>query len=280
MHRFGRSAQKKMNDRWGGAFILAVVLAVVGAWQLGTYLGDMGQKKAATEPVPDMENVGSLNGLTGSTTAAMTPHEFQIHFVQVGAFRSEGAARNLAKNLSEAGYTAATTPKGSGGLVKVYAGPYMSATEAADARSRMTTEGLVQSSFNVTMTVDHKPDAVMAMTGSANSDLQRGLDAMNAYLYEAGNWFAARSSGQPADGTNLAALGQEMTQFASAMGKADANPAVAQFMTMAASVGENAIAIEAAATAMPESDEFQTAMNGYVSLLDQYHSFHTQNSGN
>lgn len=280
MHRFGRSAQKKMNDRWGGAFILAVVLAVVGAWQLGSYLGDtMGKgNTAATEPVPGMESVGNPSAPGGQ--AAVTPHEFQIHFVQVGAFRSEGAARNLAKDLSGAGYTAAITPKSAQGLVKVYAGPYMSPTEAADAKAAMVAEGLVQTSFNINVTVDYKPEAVMAMAGSANSDLQRGLDAMNSYLYEAGNWFAARSAGQHADGTNLAMLGQEIGQFASTMGKADANPTVAQFLTMATAAGENASSIEAAATAMPGSDEFQTAMNGYVSLLEQYHSFHTSNSGN
>jgi hypothetical protein len=280
MHRFGRSAQKKMNDRWGGAFILAVVLAVVGAWQLGSYLGALGNgKKAASEPSPGMGNVAQPNGAAGSAMAA-TPHEFQIHFIQVGAFRSEGTARNLAKDLSAAGYAATVTPKDAKGLAKVYAGPYMSATEAADAKSRMTAENLVESSFNVAMTVEYKPGAVTAMAGSANSDLQRGLDAMNTYLYEAGNWYAARAAGQPADGTFVALLGQEMSRMASTMGKADSNPAVAHLLTMATAASENAAAIETAATAKPDSDEFQTAMNGYVSLLNQYRSFHTQSAGN
>ncbi|MFZ5817180.1 MAG: SPOR domain-containing protein [Bacillota bacterium] len=279
MHRFGRSAQKKMNDRWGGAFILAVLLAVAGAWKLGDWignsLGDGGT--AAIEPVPGLENsIGSADGTTG----VMQPHEFQIHFVQVGAFRSDGAARNLAKALSEAGYTAAVTPKSADGLSKVYAGPYMTETAAADAKARLMSEGLVQNSFNVSITVDYKPDAVMAMTGSPNSDLQKGLDALNTYLYEAGNWFANRSSGQSADGFSVAALAGEMTRYTSLSGNADTNPAVSRFLAMATLAGENAAAIEAAATAMPGSDEFQKAMNGYVSLLDQYHSFHSESGLN
>lgn len=279
MHRFGRSAQKKMNDRWGGAFILAVVLAVGGAWQLGGWIGNnLGDKQAASEPVPGLENSIGQSG-AGGVGMAMQPHEFEIHFVQVGAFRSDGAARNLAKALSEAGFTAAVTPKNEQGLVKVYTGPHMTAEAAAEVKSRLVSDGLAQGPFSVSMTVDYKPEAVMAVTGSANSDLQKGLDALNAYLYEAGNWLATRSAGQPAEGTTLAALGQEVSQYINLMGNAD-DPAVSQFIAMATAAGENAMAIESAGTALPGSDSFQSAMNGYVSLLDQYHSFHTQGSGN
>lgn len=278
MHRFGRSAQKRMNDRWGGAFILAAVLAVAAAWKVGGWLSDVfeGDKQATMEPVPG--NVGSLTGNSGFSLATQ-PHEFQLHFVQVGAFRSEGAARNLVKALSEANYTAAVAPKNEQGLAKVYVGPYMTIDAANEAKSRLTGEGLVPSSFNVTMTVDYKPEAVMAMTGSPDSELQKGLDTLNAYLYEAGNWFASRSSGQATDGTTLAALGQEINQYLTGMAPADGNPAVSQFMEMATAATENMAAIEMAATAMPGSDEFQAAMNGYVSLLNTYHSFHTGNSG-
>lgn len=281
MHRFGRSAQKKMNDRWGGAFILAVVLAVVGAWKLGDYLGDtLGDgQQAATEPVPGMEeSLGQIG--TGGPIMAMQAHEFDIHFVQVGAFRSEGAARKLATDLSEAGFTAAVTPRNAQGLSKVYTGPYMDEATAAEAKSQLMSEGLVQNSFNVTMTVDYKPEAVMAMAGSANSDLQKGLDALNAYLYEAGTWFANRAAGQPTDGTAVATLGMELGQYIGAMDQTTENPAVVQFLAMVDAAGGNAADIEAAATALPGSDEFQTAMDGYVSLLDQYHSFHMQGSGN
>lgn len=280
MHRFGRSAQKKVNDRWGGAFILAVVLAVVGAWQLGGWIGNsLGEgKQAATEPIPGLENgIGKVG--TGSMMATQ-PHEFQIHFVQVGAFRSEAAARNLAVSLSEAGFSAAITPKNEKGLVKVYTGPHMDTAAAAEVKSRLMSEGLVQGPFSITITVDYKPEAVMAMTGSANSELQKGLDALNAYLFEAGNWLASRSTGLTADGAALAALGQEMSQYIGLMGKADANPAVSQFIALATAAGENATAIESAATAMPGSDTFQSAMNGYVNLLDQYHTFHAQGGQN
>ncbi len=278
MHRFGRSAQKRMNDRWGGAFILAVLLAVVGAYKLGDWIGKaLDNKEAVMEPVPG--DTGTLAGSVGEMVSAQ-PHEFQLHFVQVGAFRSDGAARNLAKALAEASFTAAVAPKNAQGLAKVYVGPYMTSAAASEAKGRLISEELVPSSFNVTMTVDYKPEAVMAMTGSPDSDLQKGLDTLNAYLYEAGNWFASRSAGQSVDGTTLASLSNQMNQYLTDLAKADANPAVTQFLEMATAATENAAAIEVAATALPGSDEFQTAMNGYISLLDSYHSFHMTTSEN
>ncbi|MFZ5824265.1 MAG: SPOR domain-containing protein [Bacillota bacterium] len=235
-------------------------------------------RQAASEPVPGLENSIGQTG-TGGAAMATQPHEFEIHFVQVGAFRSEGAARNLATALSEAGFTAAVTPKNEQGLVKVYTGPHMTAAAAAEVKSQLVSDGLVQGPFSVSMTVDYKPEAVMAMTGSANSDLQKGLDALNAYLYEAGNWLATRSAGQPADDTTLTALGQEVSQYIGLIGNSGENPATSQFVAMATAASENAMAIESAATALPGSDAFQSAMNGYISLLDQYHSFHAQSAG-
>lgn len=280
MHRFGRSAQKKMNDRWGGAFILAVVLAVVAAWQIGGYLGDFlgGDKKAAVEPIPGLGNTAN-NGSPSSGSVASQPHEFQVHFVQVGAFRSEGAARNLVQSLSAAGYTVATAPKNAKGLVKVYTGPYLTETAASEAKAQLTANKDTAQSFVVPVTVDHNPDAVMAMTGSANSDLQRGLDSVNSYLYAAGEWFASVAAGQSADGAALAALGSELDQFSQLLAKDPNNKMAENFMLMAAAAGENAAAIQAAATTKPGSTEFQAAMNGYVSLLEQYHTFHSAQAG-
>jgi|GEM_PF-1644588 len=276
MHRFGRSVQRKTNDRWGGVFILAVVLAVVGAWQLGGVLGNLlgEEKPAAIEPVPGMEDVTSLpESPTMVTRIAQT---FQVHFVQVGAFRSEGAARQLVQELARQDVVAATTQRNEQGLVKVYVGPFMSGEEAAEVQSIMAETGVAKNAFTVALDVEYAPDAVMAMTGSVNPDLQTGLDTLNNYLYEAGAWFAKRSAGEPADGGALATLGQEMRRVATKLAAAEENPAITRFLGLADVAAVNAADIEVAATASPGSEEFQRAMNGYVSLLEQYHNFYAE----
>ncbi|MBP2019151.1 hypothetical protein J2Z79_002568 [Symbiobacterium terraclitae] len=276
MHRFGRSVQRKTNDRWGGVFILAVVLAVVGAWQLGGVLGNLlgEEKPAAMEPVPGMEDVTSLPEAPVPTTRMA--QTFQVHFVQVGAFRSEGAARQFVQELAKQDLVAATTPRNEQGLVKVYAGPFMTGEEAAEVQSIMAETGVAKNAFTVAMEVAYAPDAVMAMTGSVNPDLQAGLDTLNNYLFEAGAWFAKRSAGEPADGGALASLGQEMRRLATKLAAAEESPAITRFLGLADVASVNAADIEVAATASPGSEEFQRAMNGYVSLLEQYRNFYTE----
>ncbi|WP_374713438.1 SPOR domain-containing protein [Symbiobacterium terraclitae] len=276
MHRFGRSVQRKTNDRWGGVFILAVVLAVVGAWQLGGVLGNLlgEEKPAAMEPVPGMEDVTSLPEAPVPTTRMA--QTFQVHFVQVGAFRSEGAARQFVQELAKQDLVAATTPRNEQGLVKVYVGPFMTGEEAAEVQSIMAETGVAKNAFTVAMEVAYAPDAVMAMTGSVNPDLQAGLDTLNNYLFEAGAWFAKRSAGEPADGGALASLGQEMRRLATKLAAAEESPAITRFLGLADVASVNAADIEVAATASPGSEEFQRAMNGYVSLLEQYRNFYTE----
>jgi len=284
MHRFGRTAQKRMNDRWGGAFILAVVLAVVGAWKLGGWLGENlgGDRLADTEPVPGVNSaIGSGSGtgngsgtfdFTSSTSAQ--PQPFEVHFVQVGAFRSEGAARDLVQALTDAGYTAAMLPKNERNLVRVYVGPYLTETAAGEAKSRLALDKATAQAFTVGITIDHNPEAVMAMTGAANSDLQRGLDLVNAYLHEAGEWFANRAIGQPADGGTLASLGNDLDYLASLLSMADIDSTEAKLLEMVMAAGDHAATMEVAATAEPGSPEFQEAISGYVRLLQQYSAFH------
>mgnify|MGYP001167358424 CR=1 FL=1 len=276
MHRFGRSVQKKANDRWGGVFILAVVLAVVGAWQLGGVLGNLlgEERQAATEPVPGMEEVTNLP--KSPAPVNLTPKTFQVHFVQVGAFRSEGAARSFVQELARQNVVAATTQRNAQGLVKVYVGPFMSGEEATEAQAMLAEAGTAPNSFTVAMEVAYAPDAVMAMTGSVNPDLQMGLDALNNYLYEAGAWFAKRAAGEPADGGVLVTLGEEMRRVATRLAAGEENPAVTRFLGMADVATVNAADIEVAATAPPGSEEFQRAMTGYVTLLEQYHNFYAE----
>ncbi len=277
MHRFGRSVQKRATDRWGGVFILAVVLAVVGAWQLGGVLGNLlgEERHAAMEPVPGAEGGAGLTGTSGAPgQVTIVPRPFQVHFVQVGAFRSEGAARNLVSELAGQKVIAAMTPRNAMGLVKVYVGPFMSGEEASEVLDVMRETGVAPNAFTVALDVDYAPEAVMAMAGSANPDLQTGLDALNNYLYEAGAWFAKRAAGEPADGGVLVALGHEMRQAAAQLAGVEENPAVTKFLGLADMAMVNAADIEVAAGAEPGSEEFQRAMNGYVSLLEQYHNFY------
>src|SRR5690606_38287679 len=125
----------------------------------------------------------------------------------------------------------------------------------------MRETGLSPNAFAVAMDVDYAPEAVMAMTGSVNPDLQTGLDALNNYLYEAGAWFAKRAAGEPADGGILVALGQEMRQAAARLAAGEESPAITRFMGLADMATANAADIEVAATAAPGSEEFHRAMN-------------------
>jgi len=228
-----------------------------------------------------MEDVSGISGTSGSTVqVSIVPRPFQVHFVQVGAFRSEGAARNLVSELAGQQVVAAMTPRNDMGLVKVYVGPFMSGEEADEVLDVMRETGVAPNAFTVAMDVDYAPEAVMAMTGSANPDLQTGLDALNNYLYEAGAWFAKRAAGEPADGGLLVALGQEMRQAAAKLAAGEESPAITKFMGLADMATVNAADIEVAASAAPGSEEFQRAMNGYVSLLEQYHNFYAPDAAN
>lgn len=279
MHRFGRSAQKKMNDRWGGAFILAVVLVLAGAVKLGGWLDGQLGGQASIEPAPGLGDgmTGIGNGSDGLTTAAQ-PREFQVHFVQVGAFRSPSAARTLAGKLSQEGFMAAAGPKQKDGLVRVFTGPYLTATAAKEAKDQLAAKNLIPESMAVAITVDHKPEAIMAMAGASNGDLQKGLDVINNYLYEASNWFAGKAAGQVAEAESIMAMGQEIHQYVGLM--PTDNQVYKSFIDMANAAGENASAIATADKAQPGSAEFQQAMSSYVSLLDQYHSFYSQKASN
>jgi hypothetical protein len=268
MHRFGRSAQQNMKDRWGGGFILATILALAGAWYLGGYISKQFGPQTASSDVS--------NGSIGSVKAGQEPHEFQLYFVQVGALRSEAGASKLARTLSQNSLTAMVATKTSKALHPVVVGPFTSMTAAEDAKAKLT--GEYQGAFSTTVTVAHNPDAVpaAAMTTTAGADVRKGLDELNMYLYQAAVWMENRSAATPADASNLAALGQQLAERADAL-KAEKDAKVVEFVKMINAASAHATQIQAAAAAMSGGDEYQAALNGYMSLLDQYRSFHNGN---
>lgn len=273
MHRFGRSTQQKMKDRWGGGFILATILALVGAWYLGSYISTrLGGSQSASNVGGGI--AGIIAGKGGALTAGMTePHEFQLHFVQVEALRSEASAGKLARGLSEQSLPAVVAAKTATALHPVMVGPFTSMAGAEQAKEKVASEH--QTAFATTVTVAHNPDAVpaAAMATEAGADIRRGLDVLNVYLYETALWMENRSAAGPADVGNLTALGQQLAQQAEAM-KAETDANVVEFVKMISFASAHATQVQAAAAAMSGGDEYQAALNGYMELLDQYRSFH------
>lgn len=275
MHRFGRSAQQKMKDRWGGGFILATVLALAVAWYLGDWLntkwGDTG----------DLTGTGSNTTQSpgnGSMSATQMPQRFQLHLVQVGAFRSEANAKQVIQKLDAKEHLGMLTERGADGLYRVYAGLYTNQATADELKAQLISEGVVpKESRTVSVTVDHNPEAipVSASLTAKSADLKKGLEMLNTYLFEAALVMESRAATSIADTANLAKVGKELSTLA-AMLKSEKDPKVLELAAMASLASTNATAMEAASTASPTADEYQSAMRGYLSLLDQYRSFHSK----
>jgi hypothetical protein len=274
MHRFGRSAQQKMKDRWGGGFILATILALVGAWYLGSYISGKWGGSSTADNVGGGGIAGLIPGKGGTLKAGMTePHQFQLHFVQVEALRSEASAGKLARGLSSMSLPAMVATRTAKDLHPVMVGPFTSMAAAEEAKGKLT--GAHQGAFATTVTVAHNPDAVpaAAMATQAGADIRKGLDVLNTYLYEAAMWMENRSAASPADVGNLTVLGQQMGQQAEAM-KSEKDAKVLEFVKLVSAASAHATQIQAAAAATSGGDEYQAALNGYMALLDQYRSFH------
>lgn len=269
MHRFGRSAQQKLKDRWGGSFILATILALVGAWFAGSWLNDSLRGDTAnlnTKPpgvASDPVNTGG-----GNNSVTQAPSDFNLYLVQVGAFRSDASALKLANDLIAQGYNAAVAPR-KDGLVKVFAGLHTSPEAAQETRDRAISDGMAQA-WTVTIPVTNTADTVPVMAGlSKNADLKKGLEAMNAYLYDAALWMENQigtTGGIAANGDYLSKLATELKKAAGT------NPLVEPYANLASAAGTNAADIKTAAQTAPGSVEYHKAANGYMALLEQYRS--------
>lgn len=268
MHRFGRSAQQKMKDRWGGGgFVLATILALVGAWYLGGYLSTLGETPITDVSPPGSDMAGQP--LDSGMEAMSEPHEFQLHFVQVGAFRSEAGARSVAAKLAGSHYAVAVAPRNQAGLHRVLAGPFTSLEAVEQAKQDLAQQ--LGETYAVQMAVAYNPDAIPAIAGSAE-DIRKGLDVLNAYLYDVAVWLENRPAGAT-DTNTIAGLGAKMSEYAAALqGQEDAT--AQEFVKLAEAAQANAMAFETAA-ADPASKEYQAALDGYVALLERYRSFHS-----
>lgn len=271
MQRFGRAAQHKMKDRWGGGFILATILALLAAWaggiQLSNYLS--GTNTASVPTPPSVTQ--NTDGIGGVMT--VEPHQFDLYFMQVGAFRSQAGAERMARTLGEEALPSMVAPRNEQGLYRVFAGVYTSPEVAEEAKEDLLATG-VEGVYPVTIHVDHNPGAVPASTGSnADVDMKKGLALLNTYLWEVAYWLENRAVDMPTDTSGIAGLGQQLGDYVTTMGT-ETDSTVKQFVDMAAAANANATEIKAATTATSSSDQFQVAMTGYLTVLDQYRSFH------
>ncbi|HEY8347258.1 MAG TPA: SPOR domain-containing protein [Symbiobacteriaceae bacterium] len=267
MHRFGRTAKQKMTDRWGGGgFILATILALVGAWYLGGYLSTLGDTPVS-DVVPPGNNLVA-QPKAGSLETISEPHDFQLHFVQVGAFRSAAGARSLVANLSDSNYPVMVAPRNESGLIRVLAGPFTSAEAAEQARQELSQH--LGETYAVEIAVVHDPEAIPVIAG-AGEDVRKGLDLVNAYLYDVAVWL--ESGSHSVSGVNtIAGLGEKLGEYVAAL-KEQSDAKVQEFVKLAEAVQANAQAFETAA-GDPTSEEYQAALDGYAALLEQYRSFY------
>jgi hypothetical protein len=267
MQRFGRSAQQRLKDRWGGGFILATILALLAAWWAGGKLGDMINGKSATGTKgPDL--VDSKN--PGGSDMAAEPQEFKLYFVQVGAFRSAANARAQVKSMADKEMAALIGPQ-TGDLHPVWVGPFLDQAGADEAKANLTGEGM-----NVTarpVTVAYNADAVpVAATGAKESELRAGMDTLNVYLHEVAMWLDARSVNPAADPGTVATHGKALGDLAAQL-KNEKETRVQALATMADAAGKNAVEIQAVAANDNTDAGFQAAMAGYFNLLTQYNNY-------
>lgn len=269
MQRFGRSAQQRLKDRWGGGFILATILALLAAWYVGDSLGTWinGNNNAAVNPMDGSNGTNTIS--TGEMT--MEPQEFKMHFVQVGAFLSSKNAREMVEKMSADGYQAVIAPKNNAGFQAVWVGPFMDSAQAENARTKLTEAGMKPVLKPVM--VGYNTDAVpVATTEAGGTDYRMVMDNLNMYMHDVAVWMDLRAQGMAADTTSITAHGRELSDVAAKLaGEKDAH--IVALATLASDAAANAAAIESAATAEPNEQMYQEAMTQYLGLVDQYNAF-------
>lgn len=271
MHRFGRSAQQKMKDRWGGSFILATILALVGAYLAGNWIEENWRGGAATNT---NQQPGVVQGPGTQSGAGMSnvvlSGDSKLYMVRVGAYKSDTNVRTMIHTLTEKGYIGLASAKDSSGLTRVYAGLYTSQTAANEAKTKLLADGLVKDvgvdNKTLAMSADAVPVAAMNVKGAP--DLKKGMEAMNAYVLEVAAWV---ESGAGVDTAAITNRGKELSKFAADLSKvAGQNASLQPLAELATRASTNATEMQTAAKAGPGSTDFQMAMNNYFTLLDQY----------
>jgi hypothetical protein len=268
MHRFGRSAQQKMADRWGGGFIVATLLALLAVWL--AYDGFKNMTGLGGTPTGNGKP-GITDGTQGGTTGvSLEPQEFKLYFVQVGAFRSTTKA---VREMTDLGYTPVVAPRSSTGTIPVYIGPYSDA-QAADAAIAKLAEGGkpdYATARRVELNVAYNPEAVPTIAGEGSADLKAGLDQLNTYLHEVAVWLQSRSENPSADAGAVAHHAQSLADQAQKL-NAHQNTAAKELANLLSTASTHAAAVEAVSMQPPTSAEYQAAMTEYLSLVKSYNS--------
>ncbi|HYF91484.1 MAG TPA: SPOR domain-containing protein [Symbiobacteriaceae bacterium] len=264
MHqRFGRPAQQKIKDRWGGGFILATILALLAAWFAGDSIGKWINGRNAAE-------TGNPKGTPGIGSAVTAePGDFDLRFIQVGAFRSKANYMNAVNDMNTAGLSPVVGAT-KNNVTPVYVGPFATKEEAETAKARV--QALKKDYEKATireMAVKYNPEAVpAAATGMTTSDMRKGMDLLNTYLQEVKMWL----ENPGADTAALAESGKGLSDLAAAL--SDSKDArVKELANMASTASANATTLDALSTASPTDGEYQAAMAQYMTLVDQYMAF-------
>ena len=264
MHqRFGRPAQQKIKDRWGGGFILATILALLAAWFAGDSIGKWINGRNAAE-------TGTPGG-TPKIGAAVTaePGDFQLHFIQVGAFRSKANYMNAVNDMHTAGMTPVVGAT-KNNVTPVYVGPFISKEEAETAQAKVQAlKKDYEKAVIRDLAVKYNPEAVpAAATGMKQSDIKKGMDLLNTYIQEVAMWL----ENPGADTAALAESGKGLSDLAAAF--SDSKDArVKELANMASVASANATALDGLGNASPVDGEYQAAMAQYMALVDHYMAF-------
>lgn len=285
MQRFGRSEQR-WRDRWGGWFLVATLLALAGAWGLGSFLGDRLGNRAAQGPVTQpgttvtnpapAQDAAALADLTG------LPKPMTVYLLQAAAFKTQEAAQKEAQRLQAKGIPAAVTPAGEWYRVVIGAYGSKDAASAAQAGAEAAMGGKLQV---LQRRVDLRAQpATRPQDPKAASAYDDGVRALNGFMHEAANFWDAHAYGQMPQADHLGAYANRVKQAMDQLRPYSADLAVSQFLAVAekatqASAKLTALAGTAAAPATAPAgggsanEPVQAAMAQFLGLLDSYRAW-------
>lgn len=302
MHRFGRSSDQRWKDRWGGGFVIITVLALAGAWYLGNYLSD---KWAAGGPEATMETAthdtlnpagtgnagpaagGAMN--VGAADLAGYPKPMTVYYLQAHAFKTREQAASAAKDLNAYGVPAAVSA--SDGWFKVIIGAYGSKNAAEQAKMSAEANYKGKGKLAVlarSVSVAGQP-GLQPANPKALAAYQNGIAALSGYLHAASAWWDAYAAGQPQAADHLTIYTNQLRIAMDQLKDHEADAAVNRFLSLASQAMANGTQITAAASAMgtapaaaqgagasparADGSQIQAAMEGYVTLLDDYRNW-------
>lgn len=271
MHRFGRS-DRKWTDRWGGGFIIAAVLALVGAWWVGTWLGDGAGPPPPEMPATTYDDLGPSEAAVEAPQADLMgyPRPLTVYLLQEGAYSTRDRAQRRAADLKTQGIPAQVTEQG--GLHKVVIGAYGSAEAAKAAKSQW--QAKVAELWPSRLDITSLPPLPTAP--EADAAYEDGLATLNAYLHEAAAFWDGYAVGVPVNNVDtLAAHSNRLSEIAGQLRLHQADMAVNHFLALADLAVANSAQMSglSASASTGNSPDYQAAMNGYLSLLESYRAW-------